>query len=45
MCGFMQKKYVLLMFLRAYREAALHVNTLKDNIQKDIKSSANAYVE
>ena len=32
-----QKKYVPLMLLTAYRAAGLHVNMLKDNIKMDSK--------
>jgi hypothetical protein len=35
-----QKKYVSLTLLRAYRAAELHVYMLKDNIEMDIKEMA-----
>ena len=37
MCVIVQKKYVPLMLMRAYRAAGLRVNMLKDNIEMDIK--------
>jgi hypothetical protein len=37
MCAIVQKKYVLLMFLTAYRAAGLRVNMLKENIEMDMK--------
>jgi len=37
MCVILQKKYVLLMLLAAYRAAVLRVNLLKDNFEMDIK--------
>ena len=40
MCVIMQKKYVPLMLLRAYRAAGLCVNMLKDNNEIDIKEMA-----
>ena len=36
-CVTVQKKYVPLMLLRAYRAAELCVNILKDNIKMDSK--------
>ena len=45
-CMTLQKKYITLMFLRAYRAAELPVNTRKDNIDIDIKrNSVNDYVD
>ena len=35
-----QKKYVALMLLRAYRATGRRVNMLKDNIEMDIKEMA-----
>jgi hypothetical protein len=40
MCVIVQKKYVPLMLLRAYRAAGLRVNMLKDNIKMGIKEMA-----
>jgi len=40
MCVILQKKYVPLMLMRAYRAAGLCVNMLKDNIEMDIKETA-----
>ena len=40
MCVTLHKKYVPLMFFRAYRAAGLRVNMLKDNIDMDIKEMA-----
>jgi len=40
MCVIVQKKYVPLMLLTAYRAAGLRVNMLKDNIEMDIKEMA-----
>ena len=37
MCVIVQKKYVPLMLMRAYRAAGLCVNMLKDNIEMDNK--------
>jgi hypothetical protein len=37
MCGLVQKQYVPLMLLAAYRAAEFLVNVLKDNINMDIK--------
>jgi hypothetical protein len=40
MCVTVQKKYVPLMLLTAYRAAGLGVNRLKGNIEMDIKEMA-----
>ena len=40
MCVIVQKVYVALMLLRAYRAAGLRVNMLKDNIEMEIKEMA-----
>jgi hypothetical protein len=40
MCVIVQKKYVALVLLRAYRAAELRVNMLKDNIEMDIQEIA-----
>ena len=40
MCVIVQKKYVPLMLLTAYRAAGLRVNMLKDNTEMDIKEMA-----
>jgi hypothetical protein len=40
MCVIVQKKYVPLMLLTAYRAAGLRVNMLKDNIEMDSKETA-----
>ena len=40
MCVIVQKKYISLMLLAAYRAAGLRVNMLKDNIEMDIKEMA-----
>jgi hypothetical protein len=37
MCVIVDKEYVSLMLLTAYRAALLRVNMLKDNIEIDIK--------
>jgi hypothetical protein len=37
MCVTVQKKYIAVMLLRAYRAAGLRVNMLKDNIEMGIK--------
>ncbi len=38
LCVIVQKKYVALIFLRAYTAAGLHMNMLKDNTEMDIKN-------
>jgi hypothetical protein len=40
MCVIVQKKYVALMLMRAYRAAELRVNMLKDNIEMNSKEMA-----
>jgi hypothetical protein len=40
MCVILQKKYVPLMLLTAYRAAGLRVNNLKDNIEIGVKEIA-----
>ena len=40
MCVIVQKKYVALMLLRAYRAAGLCVNMLKDDNEIDVKEMA-----
>jgi len=37
MCVIVQKKYILLMLLTAYRAAVFRVNMQKDNIEIDIE--------
>jgi hypothetical protein len=40
MCVIVQKKYIALMLLRAYRAAELRLNMLKDNIEMNSNKMA-----